>query len=162
MNNYYGTNLRGDRNDRSAQQWQRQAQAEQFGQAQQFQMAGAAQRDAMTRRPTASDVGSPPAQQPRYQNTQPGETIGFVQPLGGVPTPPWALAYQMPPAGGFSSMLEALGQPAAEYSRHPSPYQQPSAYSEVREPQHFMRMLHGRRDRSTHTQDFWPASMMIA
>ena len=48
-----------------------------------------------------------------YQNTQPGETIGwvlgFVQPIGGVPKPPWAQAYQMPPAGGFPSMLAALG-----------------------------------------------------
>ena len=162
MNNFYGTNFRGGRNDRGAQQWQSQAQVEQFGQSQQFQMAGAAQRDAMARRPTASDIGSPPAQQPRYQNTRPGETIGFLQPIGGAPAPPWAQAYQMPPAGGFLSTLEALGQPAAEYSWHPSPYLQSSAYSEVREPQHFMRMLHERRERSTHTQDFWLASMMIA
>ena len=125
-------------------------------------MAGTAQRDTMARRPTALDIGSPPAQQPRYQNTRPGETIGFVQPICGVLTPPWALAYQTSPAGGFPSMLAALEQPAAEYSRHPSPYQQSSAYSEVREPQHFMSMLHERRERSTHTQDFWLASMMIA
>ena len=161
MNNFHGTNSRGRRDDRGAQQWQRQAQAEQFGQTQQFQMAGTAQRDAMARRPTVSDLGLPPAQQPRYQHTRPGETIGFMQPIGGAPPPPWAQAYHMPPAGGFPSMLEALRQPAAEYSRHPSPYQQLSAYSEVRE-QYFMHMLHERRERSTHTQDFRPASMMIA
>lgn len=86
-------NSRNGRNNRGAQQWQEQAQAQQFGQAQQFQMADTAQRDAMARRPIASDVGSPPAQQPHYQNTRPGETIGFVQPIGGVPTPPWAQAY---------------------------------------------------------------------
>ena len=161
VDNYYVMNSCGGLDDRGAQQWQRQAQAEQAGQVQQFQMAGAAQLEAMAGRPMASDYGSSPAQQPRYQHTRPGEAIGFIQSIGGAPPPFWAEAYQMLPAGGFPSMIKALGQPAADFSRHTSSNQQFSAYSRSSE-QHFLRMLHVRRERSTYTQDFRLASMMIA
>ena len=161
MNNDYDMNFREGRNDSGAQQWQMQAQAELAGQTQQLQVAGAAQREAMARRPTNSDLGSPPAQQPRYQHTRPAEPAGFMQPIGGAPTPNWAQAYQMPPAGGVTTMYEALGMPAANYSRHPSPYHQSSARSEVRV-QHSMRMLHVRKERSTYTLDFRLALVMIA
>ena len=79
VNNYYGMNSCGGLDDRGAQQWPRQAQAEQAGQAQQLQMAGAAQHEAMAGRPMALDIGSSPAQQPRYQHTRPGEAICFIQ-----------------------------------------------------------------------------------
>ena len=124
VDNYYGMNSCDGLDDRGAQQRQRQAQAEQAGQAQQFQMAGAAQHEAMAGRPMASDIGSSPAQQPRYQHTRPGEQMGFMQQICGAPTPNWAQAYRMPPAGGATTMYEALGMPAANYSRHLSPFHQ--------------------------------------
>ena len=154
-------NLRYDTGDRGAQQLQMQAQAELAGRTQQFHMAGAAQREAMARRPTTSDIGSPPAQQPRHQHVRPGEHMGFMQPIGGAPAPNWAQAYQMPPAGGATSMYEALGMPAANYSRHPSPFNQSSAYSEVNV-QNSMHMLHVRKERSTYTLGFRLALVMIA
>ena len=161
MNNYYDMNSSDGRDNRNAQPWQMQAQAEQAGQIQQLQMAGSMQQAAMARRPTNSDLGSPPAQQPRYLHTRPGEPIGFMQQIGGAPAPHWAQAYQMPTTECPPTMYEALGMPASNYSRHPSPYNQSSAYSEVRE-QHSMRMLHVRMERSTHTLDFRLAIVMIA
>ncbi len=161
MYNYNGMNSRGGHDDRNAQQRQMQAQAEQAGQIQQLQMAGTMQRAAMARRPTTSDLGSPPAQQPRYQHTRPDVPVGFMQPIGVAPTPNWAQAYQMPPADGVPTMYEALGMPAANYSRHPSPYNQSSAHSEVRV-QHPMRMLHVRKERSAYTLGFRLALVMIA
>jgi hypothetical protein len=161
VDNYYGMNSCDGLDDRGAQQRQRQAQAEQAGQAQQFQMAGAAQLEVMAGRSMASDYGSSPVQQPSYQHTRLGKAIGFIQSCGGAPVPFWAEAYQMPPAGGFSSTIEALGQPAAEFFRHISFYQQLLAYSGSSE-QHSMRMLHVRRECSTYTQDFRLALVMIA
>ena len=67
----------------------------------------------------------------------------------------------MPPAGGFSSTIEALGQPAADFSRHTSSYQQLLAYSGSSE-QHSMHMLHVRIERITHILHFRLALMMIA
>ena len=101
------------------------------------------------------------AQQPRHQHVRPGEHMGFMQPIGGAPAPNWAQAYQMPPAGGATSMYEALGMPAANYSRHPSPFNQSSAYSEVNV-QNSMHMLHVRKERSTHILHFRLALVMIA
>mmetsp|Transcript_2903 Transcript_2903/g.6177 ORF Transcript_2903/g.6177 Transcript_2903/m.6177 type:complete len:166 (-) Transcript_2903:7-504(-) len=161
MYNYHGMNSRGGHGDRYAEQMQMQAQAEHTGQAQQLQMAGSTQQAAMARRPTNSDLGLPPAQQPRYQHTRPGEPVGFMQPIHGAPTPHWAQAYQMPTTDGAPTMYEALGMPAANYSRHPSPYNQSSAYSEVRV-QHSMSIMHVRKERSTYTLDFRLALVMIA
>ena len=133
-----------------------------LGRRSNFPMVDAAQSDMMASQPMLFDVNSPPAQQPRYQHAQPGEPIGFAQSIVGVPTPQWDQVYQMPQMAGFQPMQAALGQPAVEYSRHPSPFQQLLDYSVVREAQQSASMLHERRERNLHIQDFWLAHVMIA